>query len=114
MPGLFAELKRRSVFRVAMAYIVVAWLMMQVADTATSGLNLPEWVPPFVILMLALGFIPTMIFAWAFELTPDGVKRTSDIEADGSVIVHTGSKLNYVTIAAVVLGIAFVAVAVWG
>ena len=109
MPGLFAELKRRSVFRVAMAYIVVAWLMMQVADTATSGLNLPEWVPPFVILMLALGFIPTMIFAWAFELTPDGVKRTSDIEADGSVIVHTGSKLNYVTIAAVVLGIAFVA-----
>ncbi len=108
MSGLFVELKRRSVFRVAMAYTVVAWLVMQIADTATSGLSLPEWVNPFVILMLALGFIPTLIFAWAFELTPDGIKKTVDIEADGSVIVQSGSRLNYVTIAAVVLGIAFV------
>jgi len=108
VPGLFVELKRRSVFRVAMAYVVVAWLVMQIADTATSGLSLPDWVNPFVILMLALGFIPTLVFSWAFELTPDGIKKTADIEADGSVIVQPGSRLNYVTIAAVVLGIAFV------
>jgi len=109
MPGLFGELKRRNVFRVGMAYVVVAWLLMQIADTAMSGLHLPDWVPSFVILMLALGFLPTLIFAWAFELTPDGVKRTADIKSGGSVTTHAGRKLDYVTIAAVVLGIAFLA-----
>ena len=70
--SLFDELKRRNVFRVAAAYVVVAWLIMQVADTFAPALLLPEWVTSLIAFLLILGFPVAIVFAWAFERrTPD-------------------------------------------
>jgi len=109
MPGFIEEFKRRNVFRVAMAYLVITWLVLQVADTAAPLLRLPEWVSSFVFFVLALLFIPTLIFAWAFELTPEGLKRQAEVDRDQSITGETGKKLDYVTIAALVLVLVVVA-----
>jgi len=103
MPGFIEEFKRRNVFRVAMAYLVLTWLVLQVADTAAPLLHLPEWVNSLVLFILALLFIPTLIFAWAFEMTPDGIKRQEEVDRDQSITGETGRKLDYITIAALVL-----------
>ena len=73
--SIFEELKRRNVFKVALAYIIVAWLLLQVSDTLVPALHLPEWFHSGVAFVLILGFPVAMILAWAFELTPDGLKR---------------------------------------
>src|SRR5262249_20888175 len=72
----FAELKRRNVYKVAIAYAVVAWLLMQVASQIFPFLEIPNWAIRLVIMLLALGFPIALIIAWAFELTPEGLKRT--------------------------------------
>jgi len=108
MPGLIEEFKRRNVFRVAMAYAVVTWLLLQVAETAVPLLRLPDWVSSFIFLVLAILFVPTLVFAWAFELTPEGLKREKDVDRSRSITGHTGKKLDYVTIAALVLVVAIV------
>ncbi len=77
----FAELRRRNVFRVAAAYAVIAWLLIEVSDTILPRLGLPEWTVTLVIALLLLGFPVALVLAWAFELTPDGVKRASEIDA---------------------------------
>ena len=82
MAGLIQELKRRKVFRVLIAYLVSAWLLLQVAEVLSSILSLPEWAPKLVLFLLAIGLIPALILAWAYELTPDGIKP--DTEARGS------------------------------
>ncbi len=69
MRGLFSELRRRNVFRVTAAYLVIGWLLLQVADTVIPALHLPEWIISAITLVLILGFIPTMLFSWAYELT---------------------------------------------
>ncbi|HRP35375.1 MAG TPA: hypothetical protein PLI48_05755 [Gammaproteobacteria bacterium] len=74
--SLFAELRRRNVIRVGGAYAVVAWLLIEVSDTVFPRLGLPEWTVTLVIVLLALGFPVALFMAWAFELTPEGVKRT--------------------------------------
>jgi adenylate cyclase len=104
--SLFGELKRRNVFRVAALYLAVAWLMLQATDVLSSLLRLPEWVGKLVVLLLALGFIPALVLAWIFELTPEGIRRDS---ADHpSTPSHHGilRRLDVVTIAAVVIAIA--------
>src|SRR5436189_6411971 len=73
---LFAELKRRNVYKVAIAYAVVAWLLMQIATQVFPFLEIPNWAIRLVIMLLALGFPIALIIAWAFELTPEGLKRT--------------------------------------
>lgn len=73
----YAELKRRKVIRVLVAYIVAAWLVLQVADVLSSMLSLPDWAPKLVLFLLAIGFVPALMLAWAFEVTPDGIKRDS-------------------------------------
>ena len=73
--SLFTELKRRNVFKVAIAYVIVGWLLLQVSDTLVPALHLPEWFHSGVAFVLILGFPLTMFFAWAYELTPDGIKR---------------------------------------
>ena len=75
-PGLFAELKRRKVFRVAAAYLVVAWVVVEVASTVAPNLNLPEWTPRMVTLLVMLGFPLALVLAWIFDVTPEGVKVT--------------------------------------
>ena len=73
--SLFNELKRRNVFRVAAAYLVIGWLLLQVADTVVPALHLPGWIISALTLLLLLGFIPTVLFSWAYELTPEGLKK---------------------------------------
>ena len=72
--GLFAELKRRNVFRVAIAYAVIAWLLAQVADLAFDNFGAPDWVPKTFMFVLVLGLPLAVFFAWAFEMTPEGLK----------------------------------------
>jgi TolB-like protein len=107
--SFFDELKRRNVVRVAIAYIVMGWLLTEIATTLLPTFGAPEWVAQVVILVFALGFIPTVVFAWVFELTPDGIRRESEIDRSESIASETGRRLDYITIAAVVLGIGFLA-----
>ncbi|MDX1481195.1 MAG: tetratricopeptide repeat protein [Woeseiaceae bacterium] len=108
MSGLYQEFKRRNVFRVAVAYAVMSWLVVQVADIAVPALRLPDWVTSMILLILALGFVPTLVFAWAFELTPDGIKREKDVDRSKSITAETGRKLNQVTLAALALVVVIV------
>src|SRR5262245_65836101 len=78
--SLFAELRRRNVIRVAGVYVVVAWLILQVANNLFPALTLPAWTITFVAVLLLIGFPLTAIIAWAFEITPDGIRRTSDAD----------------------------------
>jgi len=73
--SLFKELKRRNVFRVGIAYTVAAWLLIQVTDIVFPRIGLPDSAVTLVIALLVIGFIPALIFAWAYEMTPDGIKR---------------------------------------
>ena len=107
-PGLFAELKRRNVFRVGAAYLVVAWLMIEVSDTVFPRLGLPEWTVTFVIAMLALGFPLALFLAWAFELTPEGVKRTEEVEPQASVTPQTGRTIDKLILVGMVVVVAVI------
>ncbi len=100
---LFSELKRRNVFRVGAAYVVVSWLILQVVDVVAPILELPEWVARTILLILAIGFIPALLFAWAFELTPEGVKREREVDRSLSVTRETGQKLNRIIIGVLAL-----------
>ncbi len=97
---LFDELKRRNVFRVGLAYAVVGWLLMQVTDTFSPALRLPEWFPSAVAFLLLLGLPIALFFAWAFELTPDGIRRESEVDPEQSIKHHTARKLDRMIIAA--------------
>lgn len=77
----FGELKRRNVYKVGVAYAVVAWLLIQVATQVFPFLDIPTWMIRLIIIMSALGFPIALIIAWAFELTPEGIKRTEDADA---------------------------------
>jgi TolB-like protein len=91
----FAELKRRNVYRVAIAYLVAAWLLLDITSTAAPIIGLPEWVPRLTLFFLVIGLVPTLIAAWALELTPEGIKLDKDVDRIQSVTVQTGRKLNY-------------------
>ena len=96
--SLFAELKRRNVFRVGIAYSVVAWVFLQGVDFLLELIEAPGWVLQVFFLAAALGFVAALIFAWVFELTPEGVRREADIDRSQSVALHTGRKLDRVII----------------
>jgi TolB-like protein len=92
--GFFSELKRRNVFRVSGVYAIVGWLLLQVATALEEVMGLPEWFDAFVLAVLLIGFPLALIFAWAFELTPEGLKRTADVDPDESITARTGSRLD--------------------
>ena len=106
---LFAELKRRNVFRVGLAYLVASWLLMQMVDVLAPVFALPDWAPKLIFLMLAVGFIPTIIFSWVFEMTPEGIKRESEVDRSNSITPVTAKKLDMVTIGLLIAAIAAVA-----
>ena len=108
--SFIAELKRRNVFRVAAAYAVIAWLLIEVSDTIFPRLGLPEWTVTFVIVLLLLGFPLSLFFAWAYELTPDGLKRERDVDRSESVAPQTGRRLDRVIIGVLVLALGFFAI----
>jgi len=105
--SLFNELKRRNVFRVAIAYTVIAWLLAQVADLAFDNFGTPEWVSKTVLFLLLFGFPLAIFFAWAFELTPEGLKKEKDVDRDASITSHTGRKLDYSIIALLVIALGY-------
>ena len=92
--SLFNELKRRNVFRVGIAYVVGSWLLIQVADILLEAFEAPAWTLRFIIICLGIGFPVAMFFAWAFELTPEGIKREHEVDRSQSITPHTGRKLN--------------------
>lgn len=105
--SLFNELKRRNVFRVAIAYLVIAWLLAQVADLAFDNFGTPEWVSKTVLFLLLLGFPLAVFFAWAFEITPEGVKKEKDVDRSVSITSPTGRKLDYFIIVLLVIALGY-------
>jgi TolB-like protein/Flp pilus assembly protein TadD len=105
LPSLISELKRRNVFRVGTAYVLVAWLVAQAGDLLADNLSFPEWFMPMLLAVLALGLPLALFLAWAFELTPDGVKKTEEVDKDASITASTGRRLNYFIIAALALAV---------
>jgi TolB-like protein/thioredoxin-like negative regulator of GroEL len=108
--SFFNELKRRNVFKVAAAYIIVSWLIMQAGDTLAPALHLPEWVNSLLAFFLLLGFPLALFFAWAFEMTPEGLKKEKDVDRSKSIVQVTGQKLNSVIIGILVLALAYFAI----
>ena len=105
--SFFAELKRRNVFRVAVAYIVVAWIILQVGDTLAPALHLPESVNSILAFFLILGFPLAMFFAWAFELTPEGLRLEKNVARDTSITPNTGRKLDRTIIALLIVALGY-------
>jgi len=110
MNDLFGELKRRNIFRVAIAYVAVAWLFLQFADLVFENINAPDWVMQALMFLLAAGFPVTVLFAWAFEMTPDGIKREKDVDRSQSITHETGKKLNRMITGVLVVAVGFLLV----
>ena len=106
--SIFSELKRRNVFKVAAAYIVVGWLILQVGEVLSPALRLPDWVSSTLAFFVILGFPLALLFAWAFELTPDGLKKEKDVDRSQSITHVTGQKLNRVTAGLLVVAVAYI------
>ena len=106
MGNLFSELKRRNVVRVGIAYLVIGWVLIEVSDTIAPMMSLPEWAPSLILYVLILGLPVALFLSWAYELTPQGVKKTEEVDRDESITPSTGRKLDFVIIAglAVALG----------
>ncbi len=106
--SFFAELKRRNVFRVAVAYLIVAWLFVQVADVMIDNIGAPEWLfQRHLCWCSELAFPIALVFAWAFEMTPDGVKREKDVDREQSIAPQTGKKLNNTILVLMALAIGY-------
>ena len=106
--SLYRELKRRNVFRVAIAYLATAWLLTEVAGTLLPAFGVPDWGVRFVVIVFALGFVPVLIISWAYELTPEGLKREKDVVRDASITHLTAKRLDGITIGLIVVAIAFI------
>jgi TolB-like protein len=106
--SLYHELKRRNVFRVAIAYLALAWLLTEVSGTLFPAFGIPDWGVRFVVIVFALGFVPTLIISWVYELTPEGIKREADIVRDASITHLTAKRLDVFTIGLIVVALAFI------
>ena len=91
--NFFSELKRRNVYKVAIAYVVVAWLLIQAASILFPTFEAPAWVMKVFVSLLVLGFPVALVFSWAFEITPEGIKRESEVAPNESITHHTGRKI---------------------
>ena len=107
MASVWGELKRRNVVRVAIAYVFIAWLILQVGDTLAPALHLGEWVNTALAFFLILGLPIALIFAWAYELTPEGLKKEKEVDRSQSISHITGRKFDYAIIAVLVLALGY-------
>ena len=105
--GLISELKRRNVIRMAGLYLVGAWLLVQVAGTVLPMFGAPGWLPRSIVVVLALGFIPALVFAWVFEMTPEGLKRDGDIAPEQSIAPQTARRMDRMIVAILVLALGY-------
>src|SRR6476659_1617630 len=96
--NFFAELKRRNVYKVAVAYVVVSWLLIQAASILFPAFDAPASSMKILVIILALGFPIALAFSWAFEITPEGIKRESEIAPNESISHHTGRRIVGLTI----------------
>jgi TolB-like protein/Tfp pilus assembly protein PilF len=107
--SIFIELKRRNVFRVAIAYVVTSWLLVQVADLVLENIGAPDWVMQTIMLLLALGFPVAVFFSWAYEVTPEGIKRESEVDRTQSITRVTGRKLDRAITVVLIVALAYFA-----
>jgi len=107
--SFFGELKRRNVIRMAGLYLVGAWLVVQVAGTVLPMFGAPEWLPRTIVVLLAIGFVPAVIFSWVFELTPQGLKREDDVAPEQSITPQTGRRMDRMIIVVLVLALGYFA-----
>jgi adenylate cyclase len=107
--SLFNELKRRNVFKVAIAYVVVAWLVTQVLQLVFESFGTPDWVMKTVLVLMAMGLVFALFFAWAFELTPEGIKREREVDRSQSITGETGKRLNHTILVVMALALAYFA-----
>ena len=105
--SFLAELKRRNVIRVGIAYAVVGWLVSQVAEFAIETFGAPDWVLKIFVVFLLLGFPIVVLFAWAFEMTPEGIKLEKHVDRSQSITRQTGRKLDYTIIAVLAIALAY-------
>ena len=108
--SFWGELRRRNVVKVGAAYAIVGWLLLQIATNAFPALQLPAWTVTFVTVLLLIGFPIVLIFAWAYEVTPEGIKKTRHVPPEESITHVTGQKLSYVVTGLLVLAVAFIAI----
>src|SRR2546425_3248228 len=106
MKSFFAELKRRNVYKVAVAYIVAGWALSQGIAQVFPVFDVPNWIVRLVVLLIVIGFPIALVLAWAFELTPEGIKRTEDVDLSRSIVHKTGRKLDFAIIGVLLLVIA--------
>jgi len=106
--GIVTELRRRNVFRIGIAYLVLGWVVIQVTDTVAPAFNLPDWTLTLVTWLGVIGFPFALLFAWAFELTPEGIKRESEVDRSQSITHTTGRKLDFTIIALLAAALIFV------
>src|SRR6266571_9071741 len=107
--SFLTELKRRNVIRMAGLYLVGAWLLVQVAGTVLPMFGAPDWLPRTIVILLAIGFFPALIFSWVFELTPQGLKRDEDVRPEESIAPQTARRMNRTIIAVLLLALAYFA-----
>jgi TolB-like protein len=107
---LLAELKRRNVIRMAGLYLVGAWLITQVAGTILPMFGAPDWIARTVVILLAIGFVPALVFSWVFELTPAGLKRDSEVQPAESIAPQTARRLDRLLLAVMAVALAYFAV----
>ncbi len=110
IPNFIEELKRRNVFRVATAYAIAGWLIIQIATSVFPAFEFPDWTQQFVIIITMIGFPLALIFAWAFELTPEGIKKSKEVDITESVTSRTGKKLNGIIITVLSMAVIFLLV----
>jgi hypothetical protein len=112
--NFFTELKRRNVYKVAVAYAVVAWLLVQVATQVFPFFEIPNWAVRLVVLALIAGFPVALVFSWAFEITPEGIVRETDVEPGKSITHHTGKKVVAITIVLAIVASGLLAFRLFG
>ncbi len=109
-PSIIAELKRRNVIRMAGLYLVAAWLLTQVASTVLPAFDVPGWALRALIIVLMIGFVPALIFAWVFELTPGGIKRDAEVKAEESIAPQTARRMDRMIIVVLICALGYFAV----
>jgi len=105
--NLFAELRRRNVIRVAGLYLVGAWLLTQVSSTVLPMFDTPAWLPRSVVILLAIGFVPALVLAWVFELTPGGFRHDANVQADQSIGPQTARRMDRMIIAVLICALVY-------
>jgi TolB-like protein len=111
--AILKELKRRNVYRVGIAYVVIAWLIMQVTDVIIGNIAAPDWLFKGILMLLAIGFPLALFLAWAFELTPEGIKRDGEVDSAQSIAHTTGRKLDRVIIGVLAVAVVYFVADKW-